>query len=146
MIKVSLILKLRSSFPCVHCLILCSMFTSTSGISMRKIIIDWPVSWSPKGNQCQACWAISGKGKNQKSMALLDTDVQVTILPRLLEGRGCSNPTNGVGHSSQRAREANGPCGWASPLGQYKALVHWFYNWVYTRNLCFRCSYILTNW
>ena len=49
---------------------------------------------------------VQRKGKNQNSMMLLDTDVQVAILPKLLEGRGYSNPNNGVGHSSQWAREA----------------------------------------
>lgn len=102
MIKVTLILKVRSSFPCVHPLIFFSTSASNSGILMRKRISDWAKgSLSPKGNQIQACWGISGSGKSQISLALLATDAQVTILPRLLEGGSAQIQLTGFGHSSQ---------------------------------------------
>lgn len=69
---------------------------------MRKRISDWAKgSLSPKGNQIQACWGISGSGKSQISLALLATDAQVTILPRLLEGGSAQIQLMGFGHSSQ---------------------------------------------
>lgn len=55
-----------------------------------------------------ACEGILGEGENHTSIALLDTDAQVTILPGPLEGGECEIPTDGV-HS--RDAKLKGPCG-----------------------------------